>query len=54
MKTMIDVEWEIEQIRSAINYYVEAIRDAKTSEEVSQYEEQIRSLRLQQKDLEMY
>lgn len=54
MKTMIDVEWEIEQIRSAINYYVSAMRDAKTSEEISRYEEQVNSLRAQQRELEMY
>lgn len=54
MKLATDVEWEIEQIMSAIAYYAEALQDAVTSSEVIQYQEQIRSLKKQLRELQEY
>lgn len=50
-ETINDIEWEIEQINTAINYYESASRNSKNREEKRKYEKQIRVLRNKVKEL---
>jgi hypothetical protein len=50
-----DIDWEIEQVNAAIEYYIEAIENSKAWENdpevTNEYEKQLRQLRIELRKL---